>query len=218
MEYVLKRSKRCSVQIQIDYDGAVIVKAPLNYATRKIDEFVTQKQSWINKSQTKILANNIISPGYVHIQGKKFKILFNKGLRNFVSFHDNHITVETTIGTKQSEFLHRYFRQEACLFLENCFTELLQSVKRYDLHTERPVQIKKFKRKWGCCSFAGTITLNYKLYHAPCNVINSVIFHELCHLKYFNHSKEFYQLLEKIDPKYAQHSITLKQYAGYLLQ
>ena len=80
------------------------------------------------------------------------------------------------------------------------------------------MHVKKFKRKWGCCSFSGSITLNYKLYHAPEHIIDSVIYHELCHLKFFNHSKEFYELLQDIDPNYKENSQALKQYAAYLTQ
>lgn len=36
----------------------------------------------------------------------------------------------------------------------------------------------------------------------PEYVIDAIIVHELCHLKYKNHSKEFYELVSKYIPNY----------------
>ena len=218
MDYILKRSKRRSVQIQIDYDGALIVKAPLKYPSLKINAFLDEKRSWIQKHQNETLENSLLKDDKIHILGKEYHITYEKILRNFITISDNKVVIETNGKKNPTALLDKKFREDATHFLSKRFTNLLENVKSFDLYTEHPVHVKKFKRNWGCCSFSGSITLNYKLYHAPEHIIDSVIYHELCHLKFFNHSKEFYELLQDIDPNYKENSQALKQYAAYLTQ
>ena len=51
---------------------------------------------------------------------------------------------------------------------------------------------------------------------APPQVLDYVIVHELCHLTHMNHSKEFWDLVEKIMPDYKEKKQWLKE-NGYLL-
>jgi len=53
---------------------------------------------------------------------------------------------------------------------------------------------------WRSLSHSGVMTLNRELIRAPCECIDYVVTHELCHLKYKNHSPEFYRLLEQTMP------------------
>ena len=52
----------------------------------------------------------------------------------------------------------------------------------------------------GQTSANGKITLNVTIGKQSTEVIRHVIFHELCHLIHFNHSCEFYNALDELDP------------------
>ena len=45
----------------------------------------------------------------------------------------------------------------------------------------------------------------------PYYVIDYIITHELCHLKYMNHSKDFWNLVEKCDSNYKKAEDWLKE-------
>jgi len=62
------------------------------------------------------------------------------------------------------------------------------------------LRIKKMKTRWGSLSKQGLLSLNLELIKLDLEFIEYVIFHELCHLVYFDHSKEFFALLYKILP------------------
>ena len=51
----------------------------------------------------------------------------------------------------------------------------------------------------GQTSASGKITLNVMLGEMSTDSIRHVIFHELCHLIHFNHSREFYDALDELD-------------------
>jgi predicted metal-dependent hydrolase len=85
----------------------------------------------------------------------------------------------------------------------------------YQLNYQQ-VRLKTQKTLWGSCSGVNNINLNYLLIMAPMNVIDYVIVHELAHTKIKNHSKDFWQLVESILPKYKASKSWLKN-NGYKL-
>lgn len=64
------------------------------------------------------------------------------------------------------------------------------------------VRIKDIKYAWGSCSSNRNITISKKLAKKEEKVIEYVVLHEMCHLKYMNHSKEFWNLIESYLPEY----------------
>ena len=64
------------------------------------------------------------------------------------------------------------------------------------------VRIKHNVSNWGSCSVKKNINLNLNLMRLPAELQDYVMLHELCHLKYMNHGKEFHALLESVCPNH----------------
>lgn len=84
------------------------------------------------------------------------------------------------------------------------YTKLLKS-------TPKQVRIRDIKYAWGSCSSNKNITINQKLAKKDEKIIEYVVLHEMCHLKYMNHSKDFWNLIEKYMPQYKEYRKILKQ-------
>lgn len=65
------------------------------------------------------------------------------------------------------------------------------------------VSIRDQRSRWGSCSPAGTITLNWRLVQAPPFVREYVLIHELMHRKQMNHSRRFWRLVAAHCPRFA---------------
>jgi predicted metal-dependent hydrolase len=51
----------------------------------------------------------------------------------------------------------------------------------------------------------------------PMDIIDYVIIHELAHLKEFNHSKKFWEIVMKMDQNYKQKICYLKKYGNFVI-
>ncbi len=80
------------------------------------------------------------------------------------------------------------------------------------------ITVRTQKTRWGSCSREGNLNFNALLLLAPPEVLDLVVVHELCHLKYMNHSKYFYFELKRFYPEYKQPREWLKKNGSGLIR
>ena len=62
--------------------------------------------------------------------------------------------------------------------------------------------VKNQKTRWGSCSRKGNLNYNYKILYLPARLADYIIVHELCHLREFNHTRKFWDLVARAAPDY----------------
>ncbi len=79
------------------------------------------------------------------------------------------------------------------------------------------ITIRNQKTRWGSCSGKGNLNFNCILMLTPPEVIDSVVVHELSHLKEMNHSDKFYREVYRVYPEYDRWHSWLKEHGDELL-
>lgn len=72
------------------------------------------------------------------------------------------------------------------------------------------ITITSANKRFGSCNTKKNICFSYRLSLYPDDCIDYIVVHELSHLKYMNHSKKFYSLIEKYIPNYIEIENKLK--------
>ena len=92
--------------------------------------------------------------------------------------------------------------------IENLVILVEKYIKKYSTIlkvTPEKVRIKPLNYAWGSCSSNKNISINSKLANKNEKAVEYVVLHEMCHLIYMNHSKNFWNLVEKNMPNYKEY-------------
>lgn len=111
------------------------------------------------------------------------------------------------------ELLERWYRRSA----RNEITLRLDAITRTLDVRYRKLQIRNQRTRWASCSpDTGTLSFNWRLLLAPLEILEYVIWHEVCHLLIPNHSRAFWQLVERHCPDYRTHTRWLREHGPTL--
>lgn len=186
-------------------DGGLVVRCPLNTTVSSVEKFLQSKSDWIDrhraiKSEQIRRLVDVIAYKSVLIEG--VSVPLQVGERNY--FGDSLIQVKSVKCLKK-------------LLTDNLgekFLSLLNSVSQSSGLAYSSVSFKDYKSRWGCCDRFKNLKFNYKLLMLPSDIWMYLIVHELCHTAYMDHSKNFYNLVEKIMPEYKSAQRRLKNYSA----
>ena len=221
----LKRSnRRKTVEISINPEADVIVSAPQFLRVDKIEEiikkrvqWITEKQEFVNKQRRPGLVKEFVSGESLMYLGRQYllrvilsdseescKLINGRFLVNI----DEHLRGETVKETVKQALVSWY--------LDRAKEKIPERARLYASQIGKwpeRIEIKNLKRCWGRCSHKGVIRLNWKTIMVPVTILDYVIVHELCHLIYLNHSKQFWQKVQTIIPDYTKRRKMLKEYS-----
>ena len=80
----------------------------------------------------------------------------------------------------------------------------------------KQVTVRNQRSRWGSCSAAGTVSLNWRLVQTPDLVRDYIIYHELMHLAEMNHSARFWSRVEEVCPAWREAEHWLKRNGSLL--
>ena len=207
LDYELVRSKIKNMYILIR-NGKVIVKAPNTISENRIRNFINSKEEWINKKLKESEKKSFKEKSYV--SGEVFKILGNDYILNIeygdfekasVNLNNGYINIcvsENCETVKIKELIEKMYYKIALMIVDksvNMWKNILKIAPDV-------VVIKKLKTAWGKCNSKRKITINPDLMKYDQRVIDYVVLHEFCHLRYMNHSKDFWNMVGKFMPDY----------------
>jgi len=109
-------------------------------------------------------------------------------IKEKIDFFNSRQDVAVFRGTKR-EYLKN--KDEALILVKSKVEHFNQFYKFY----YNNIYIKNQKTRWGSCSVKKNLNFNYKIIFLPEELQDYLIVHELCHLKEFNHSKNFWDLV-----------------------
>lgn len=225
-----KSSKAKNVSISIR-NQRVRVAVPTGFTFAYAKDFLENNKEWVLKHfQKQSLAEDASTfPPKKFISGEKFLYrgrsyplvveeistspcyaLF-KGSRIYAYIPSNLLPNEQSALVQN--ILQKWYINQAGKLLPE---QVDYYAKQLGLSYEK-LKIKDQKTRWGSCSGKGNINLNWRIIMTPNQVIAYVIIHELCHLRFMNHSKDFWNLVEHYLPDYKEWRTWLKVNGSMLL-
>lgn len=79
---------------------------------------------------------------------------------------------------------------------------ILQNNPQLNSFKYKHITIRNQRSRWGSCSSLGNLNFNYRIVYLPYELAEYLVIHEFCHLIQMNHSKDFWQLVSSISPRF----------------
>ena len=210
------RSKRKTLSLMINENAELIVRAPKRLSIEKIQDFINEKENWINRKK-RLIENQIKDVTSNHNKllylGNLFPINVEQNASKELFFTGEEFIVNSIEPDSLSLSIKKWYKNK---FKEIALPRVAYFANKHNLMVNQ-VRIKNQKTMWGSCSSKNNINLNYLLLMAPMGVIDYVIVHELVHTIHRNHSTDFWDSVESIMPEFKEHKRWLKK-NGYKLR
>ncbi len=223
-QYTLVRSSRAKyLRIKVSPEGNVSIVLPKRCKTQLAHDFILQRKDWVRKCLHTIAQQTpieITAPTKLSLLlideywTITYKATHHAGITLIPSSSDKSLLLEGNTDNLSLVFgvLEKWLKNRA----KQVFPTQLNSLSAKCKLPYNRLTIRGQKTRWGSCSAKKNISLNYKLLFFPKEVTHYVFIHELCHTIEMNHSQRFWNLVEKFDPNYSQHRLTLKDVSRFI--
>lgn len=197
-----RKSNLKNTYINVDTDG-VLVKTNDTTTIEEINEMVQSKSAWISKKldifKSIAINNNITTGSRLYYMGKSFYVqmetddTINKIKINFTHSKFHITTPSKYSDTELNNTIENFYKQKA----EEKIVPLTKRWAKIMGIEPEHISFRYSKNRWGSCSSKNCISFNYHLVKLSSSLVEYVVVHELAHIIFANHSKEFWKLVHK---------------------
>lgn len=208
LPYVIinKKNKNTYIRFNSDYIEISKSKHLTNAQVIKLIEknFDTYYDKYL------ILKNSTPDEDEIILEEQKLKLIINKNTK----FSYEIINDSLIVNSNKNNILDikkQIYQRHLESMIERIKPAYSDVLTQHDIN-ERLIKFGLFKTKFGSYHrISDEIKLNIVLAKANINYLYYVIMHEYAHTKVFNHSSNFYSLLEKLMPNYKYYDKRLKK-------
>ncbi|MEV9593495.1 M48 family metallopeptidase [Aliarcobacter butzleri] len=169
-----KNVKHCYIRVL--KDDLIEIKSNIYFSLYDAKILVEKRKNWLENAIKKVSKNALLEDEFLYLGEVKKLQDFN--IKNLDKFYKNEI--------------------------EKILPNIVETFsKKMDLYPTS-ISYRKNKRTWGSCNFKNGLNFNILLMRFPLEIMQYVVIHELSHIKHKNHSKNFWNLVEKYCPNYKQ--------------
>ena len=218
----IQRSKRKTMSMSVNKDGSVTVKAPRLFPTdAEILKFVEQKMDWVVKQRDrqqeredmKLVRRFETDYSFPYL-GRECLLEMQSGKKTSITYENEKIIIKTPFYEmlkmdydapenaiaieKLNKDIKKWYKKQAYAYISKR-VEYYQNIIGV---TVTSVSIKSRKSQWGSCDSNGNLTFSWRLVMARPEAIDYVVIHELCHRKHMDHSRDFWNQVQKYMPDF----------------
>ena len=205
-----------NITLKVRPNGEAILTTPKAASDEHIKFIIEKRAKWIAKKRT--FFASFKTPQKEYVSGEDFKYLGRSYRLKVVQSKEERVKlqrgylelfVKDKSDLKRKENLvYEWYHERATLYFFNILQEFNKIVKQ-DI---KSVKIRQMKTRWGSYNpYKSYINLNIELIKKPRGCIEYVVFHELVHLLYPDHSKKFYDYLTLYMPDWQKRKEILER-------
>ncbi len=206
IEYTLERKNVKKLNLRIKADQRIFVSAAKGIPTKEVDAFIKKNSTCILQSiqrfsetaRQKPSDKDFIDGETVSLFGKNLRLKVKKANRNSVECDESYLTLsvnDTCDIKRKKQLLESWLRKQCKSKIKSICQRFYPQFKKYGIAVPT-IRLRKMISRWGSCvQSKNMLIFNSLLVTAPVSCIEYVVMHELIHLRYPFHTREFYRQL-----------------------
>ena len=220
LPYAIRRSgrRKKTVAVTVDPSGEVLLVAPEHFSIGRLDAVVRRKAAWIVQRRRRVQSHDpppapreFVSGETVLYLGRHYRLKVHANGIGEARLRGGWLHVPAPAGAQQTA----HVRAALVSWLRGHAAERLpERVAAWRLRAgvAMPrVVIADQQKRWGSCDRNGTIRFNWRIIQAPMRLVDYVVVHELVHLQYRGHGRDYWQALGRVMPDYERRREDLRQ-------
>jgi len=198
--YTIRRSSRARrVRVQVDAYAGVEVVLPARAPERAAAAAVSELRPWIDRRLSEAqaaLAAVAARAGTVPYLGRPLQLVPEPGRTRALRRSERLLVPAGDARPAIERFYRRQARAEIGARLDRATALAGLRYEGLDIRAQRT--------RWASCSGRGRMSFNWRLLMAPEQVLDYVVWHEVCHLEILDHSPSFWALLARRWPSWRE--------------
>lgn len=201
------RAKRLS--IKVFPRGRVEVVVPKRTSARMVRAFVEENREWIGRARASFAEHytpeSFVLPSMVHLPAvdRRFIVHYQpqKGVDK-VRFRQTGSLLTLSGETSDEQQCVLALRRWLSGVARREFEPRLNNLAVLTGTPFAKMHVRMQRTCWGSRSSSGTISLNLCLLFLDPALVRYLMVHELCHGRHMNHSKRFWAMVGRFEPRY----------------
>jgi predicted metal-dependent hydrolase len=214
---IIKKNVK-NINLRVRPDCKVVMSVPIKTTDKHIEYVLKKRKDWIiskldfYKSVPVLEIKEYVSGENCRFLGRNYRLKVIQNNEESVTLKGGYLNllVKDKNNFKRKEYLvKQWYLQKSKNHIKKAFDKYQPIVNK----EVKSFKIRKMKTRWGSCNpVKSYINLNSELIKFPTRCIEYVVFHELTHLIYPNHNKNFYNYLSVHMPNWKKSKDRLENY------
>ncbi len=212
-EVTILKSDRKTVSIFIERDGSLSARVPTTISEEEMKEVLQAKEYQIFKhlAEWEQLNSKAVEREYVAGQsflylGRNYRLKFDEIESGKLHFRRNTFWLNPKDLINAKHLFKEFYK----IKLIEKLHPLIDRFKHQLGKDPKNVRVMELQHRWASCTSDNNLNFHWKCAMAPIDVLQYIVVHELVHLIHKNHSREFWNELDKILPNYDSQKHWLK--------
>lgn len=214
LEIELIRSNRKTVSIHIERDGSVSARIPEKISNDEILKVLKSKEyqihknlaQWSQLNETKVVREYVNGQSFLYF-GRNYRLQLTDENIEGIEFKKGYFFLTYSNKDKAKELFVNFYKNK----LKDKLYPIINRYKGLLDVNPNDVKVMELQNRWASCTTKGNVNFHWKCAMAPIDVLNYIVAHELTHLIHQNHTKEFWNELDKVVPNYEKQLNWLKK-------
>ncbi len=192
----------------IKADLSLFVRVPLRFPMQELQAFIRKHHKWIESTLLKLHDCNAHTQSILQAHSDEILIFGSwQRLSSLTSFY-SHAQSPLTLSPQNLKAPLK------SILLDYICSRAPQIAAAMGVQYQS-IKITNALTRFGSCTYDNRLFFSFMLIFAPKELIDYVIIHELAHIRYKNHSQDFWDFVQRYCPNAKTHRAQLRKHAKF---